>query len=208
MKFTLSDLKREIEGPQNISEVDSNELKEQIRVTTAGLQSKAITERNPVIFKSMVKYLAETKLKCRKKGLLYFGNPGTGKTFAAKVIAAFRDLHFYTCEELESKYEKSPDAFWEIIKERKDIVIDDLGTEKTRSDYGAKFELMGKALSERHKLFEQYGVKTIITSNLSGPKNEEGKSIEDRYTTRIYSRLHQMCECVNAAGKDLRRFKG
>ena len=199
MKFTLSDLKREIEGPQNISEVDSNELKEQIRVTIAGLQSKAITERNTAIYKSMVKYLAETKLKCRKKGLLYFGNPGTGKTFAAKVIAAFRDLHFYTCEDLEAKYEKSPDAFWEIIKERKDIVIDDLGTEKTRSDYGAKFELMGKALSERHKLFEQYGVKTIITANMSGD------DIKERYTERIYSRFFQMCECVNATGKDLRR---
>ena len=199
MKFTLSDLKREIEGPQNISEVDSNELKEQIRVTIAGLQSKAILERNPAIYQSMVKYLAETKLNCRKKGLLYFGNPGTGKSFAAKVIAAFRDLHFYTCEELESKYEKSPDAFWEIIRERKDIVIDDLGTEKTRSDYGAKFELMGKALSERHKLFEQCGVKTIITANMSGD------DIKERYTERIYSRFFQMCECVNATGKDLRR---
>lgn len=199
MKFTLADIKREIEGPKNIVEISDDQLNDQIQCTIEGLSSEGIIERNPAIYKSMVKYLAETKLDSRRKGLLYFGNSGTGKSFAAKVISTFRGINYHTCGDLETKYERSTDAFWEVIRENKDIIIDDLGTEKTRHDYGNKFELMAKALEERHRLFERYGTKTIITANMSGD------DIKNRYTERIYSRFFQMCECINATGKDLRR---
>lgn len=194
----MSDLKRELKGPQNIEEVSIEAINDQILVTIQGLESKGILERNTKIYTAMVQYLAETKLNCRRKGLLLFGQCGTGKSFAAKVITSFRDLHYYTCRDLEKKYEKSDTHFWEMMSERKDIVIDDLGTESTRNDFGSKFELFANAIDERHRLFEQYGTRTIITTNLSG------EDIKARYTERIYSRICQMCECINSAGDDLR----
>lgn len=198
MKFKLSDLKRELEGPAELQPVSLQAVNEQILITIKALKSNSIVERNTVIFDGMVKYMAETKLKCRRKGLFLFGNTGTGKTFAAKVISSYRDIHLYTCRDLEAKYKKSETHFWEIIKDRKDIIIDDLGTEKTRNEYGIKFELFEEALDERHKLFEQYGTKTIVTANMSG------EAIKERYSERIYSRIRSMCECINATGKDLR----
>jgi len=198
VKFKLSDIKREIEGPQELQEVSIEAINERILNTIQVLADKSIKERNTVIFAGMVQYLAETKLKCRRKGLFLFGNTGTGKTFAAKVISSYRDIHLYTCRDLEAKYEKSNTHFWEIIKDRKDIIIDDLGTEDAKNDYGVKFELFEKAIDERHLLFEKYGTRTIITSNLSG------EAIKERYSERIYSRIRSMCECINATGKDLR----
>ena len=201
MKFKLTDIKRELEGPQELQEVSIEAINEQILKTIDALRSGSIVERNTHIFVALTHYLAETKLKCRRKGLFLFGNTGTGKTFAAKVISSYRDIHLYTCRDLEAKYKKSETHFWEIIKDRKDIIIDDLGTEDAKNDYGVKFELFEKAIDERHLLFEQYGTRTIITSNLSG------EAIKERYSERIYSRIRSMCECINATGKDLRLDK-
>lgn len=198
MKFSMDDIKRELKAPQDEQQVSIQAINEQILTTISGLESKSILERNAAIYKSMVGYLAETKLNCRKKGLFLFGGTGTGKTFSVKVIASFRDLHLYTCKHLEKVYEDSTEAFWQIIKERKVIIIDDLGTEKESNNYGVKSEIMEDALYERHRLFEQHGIRTIITTNL----NKE--AIIKKYDERIYSRLRQMCECINAVGEDLR----
>ena len=198
MKFKLSDIEKELKKPQKGEKPSLQAINDQISQTVQGLRSKSILERNPAIFKVMVQYLAETKLDCREKGILYFGATGTGKTFSAKVIAAFRDIGFYDCNDMIRKYQDHKPSFWQIIDERKDIIIDDLGAEPTINDYGMKFELFSQALTKRHQLFESYGTKTIITTNLSGD------AIKERYSERIYSRFKQMCECVNATGEDLR----
>lgn len=198
MKFTLSDIKREIESRHSIVEVDAEIINKQIHVTTQWLSDKGVQPRNIDIFNCMIKYISEVKLNCRNKGLFLFGSVGTGKSFAVKVISSCNKIQFYTCRELEKMFEACPEHFWEVIRERKEIIIDDLGTEDERNDYGTKFELMERALDERHKIFESMGIRTIITTNLSSDV------IKERYSERIYSRLRQMCECVNATGRDLR----
>jgi DNA replication protein DnaC len=198
MKFTMSQLRKEIEGHSGPQQIDQSLINEQIQKTIQGLSKESILPRNKAIFNSMVKYLAETKLEVRHKGLLYFGNCGAGKSFALKVIAAFRDIRYYDCEDLQERFNQSDKGFWEIIEDKKDIIIDDLGTEEAKNDFGIKFELFEKAIYKRHKMFEDYKIKTIIATNL------DGAGIEKRYDKRIYSRLRQMCECVNATGKDLR----
>lgn len=199
MRFTLSQLRREIERHVEPHKIDQNLIDEQIHKTVQGLAEESILPRNKAIFNSMVKYLAETKLEARHKGLLYFGNCGAGKSFALKVIAAFRDIRYYDCEDLQERFNRDKQGFWEIIEDRKDIIIDDLGTEETKNDFGIKFELLEKVIYKRHKMFEDFKIKTIIATNLNGDE------IEKRYDKRIYSRLHQMCECINASGEDLRR---
>jgi len=199
MKFSMNDLKREIERAVKPIEVDAVRLDTQIRAVTRWLHGKGVRSLNIDIFNCMVKYISEVKLDYRIKGLFLFGSVGTGKSFAAKMISTSYRLQFYTCRDLQDKYENCPEHFWEIIRERKEIVIDDLGTEDERNDYGTKFELMEMALDERHKIFESMGIRTIITTNLSP------EDIEERYSPRIYSRIIQMCECINATGEDLRR---
>ena len=199
MKFTMNDIKREMSKAVKPIEVDADKLGEQIRAVTQWLADKDIEPLNIDIFDCMIKYISEVKLNYRTKGLFLFGSVGTGKSFAAKVISSCYKIRFYTCRSLEFIYETAPDNFWEIMRERKEIIIDDLGTEDERNDYGTKFELMEMALDERHKIFENMGIRTIITTNLSP------EAIEERYSPRIYSRIIQMCECVNATGKDLRR---
>jgi len=181
MKFKLSDIEKEIKKPLRAEQPNIEAINEQIQNTIKGLESKLILERNAVIYTAMVQYLAETKLNCREKGILYFGATGTGKTFSSKVIAAFRDIEFYNCNDLIREYQDNKEAFWQIIDERKDIIIDDLGAEPTINDYGIKFELFSQALTKRHQLFESHGVRTIITTNLSGD------AIKERYSERIYS---------------------
>ena len=194
----MSQLRKEIKRHTEPQQADQKEIDEQIHKTIQGLAEERILPRNKAIFDSMVKYLAETKLEARHKGLLYFGNCGAGKSFALKVIAAFRDVRYYDCEDLQNRFVENPKGFWQIIEDEKDIIIDDLGTEETKNDFGIKFEIFEKAIYKRHKMFEDSKIKTIIATNLDGPE------IESRYDKRIYSRLRQMCECVNATGQDLR----
>ena len=199
MKFKFLDIERELKAQEKKPEVSTEEVNGQILHTIEVLMEKGIYEKNPKIFTGMVHYLAETKLNCRKKGLLLFGQTGTGKTFAAKIIAAFRDINFFTSDDLMRIYQSNKDSFWEIIDEKKDLIIDDLGAEPTMNDFGMRFELFAQAITARHRLYEYRGIRTIITTNLSG------QAIKERYSERIYSRLRQMCETINATGEDLRQ---
>jgi DNA replication protein DnaC len=198
MKFKLTDIEKEINIANNPSEVDSNAISEQNRFTTCELQKRHIIAYNPSVFHPMVNFLSETKLKVRKLGLLYFGKVGTGKTFSAKVLSAFRGYQFYHADELVLTHISNPDHFWELMSENKTIIIDDLDAEPERVDYGSRYELLGQAIQKRYRLWQQYGTLTIITTNLSG------KQLEARYSSRLYSRIKQMCECVNTTGEDLR----
>jgi len=198
MKFTLEQIRRELKGPSDEQKVTEDQISKQIGLTIQGLTTEGILPRNKAIFDAMVKYLAETKLETREKGLFYFGNCGTGKSFALKVISAFRRIRYFSCEDLQEKFDRSSVGFWETIEERNDIIIDDLGTEETKNDFGIKFELFEKVIYKRHRMFEERGFKTILATNLSAD------AIKERYDNRIYSRLRQMCECINAEGKDLR----
>ena len=203
MKFKIHDIERELKKQEEVQEVSTQELNDQIMKTIEALSKKGIVEKNPKIFNSMVKYLAETYLEeknigKRQKGILYFGEIGTGKSFAVKVIAAFRGIHFYTCDELFRIYQANKESFWHIIDEKKDLILDDLGAEATMHDYGMRFELFANAITARHRLFESRGIRTLITTNLSG------QAIKERYSERIYSRLRHMCDCICATGEDLR----
>ncbi len=189
---------REVKRSSNISEVSAKAVDEQIHTTTSRLKEKGIEPRNKQIFNYMVKYMAETKLDCRKNGLFLFGTTGTGKSFAAKVISSVRNIHYYCADELVRIYQENKEQFWGIIEDPSDLVIDDLGDENTVNDYGTKFELLGEALKVRHRMYEDRGHKTIITCNMNG------EAIKERYSERIYSRIRQMCECVNCHGDDLR----
>jgi len=194
----LNDLK----DRENRPKVDAETINDEIRISTAKLLEAGLTARNPVIFDAMVLYLAETKLECRRKGLLICGGVGTGKTTALEMIAAIRRLHIYYADELLRDFVDSSTAFWEKMDVREDIVIDDLGDEVTLNHYGNKSEKMAEVIISRYRIFQSCGARTLITTNLTV------KEINERYGRRVYSRLIEMCQLAGVSnGVDLRRDK-
>ncbi len=198
MKINIDRFINNTNSRDNTPQVNATAINTKLQETVSNLKDRGLESRNDTIFNAMALYLAETSLGCRREGLLFSGGVGAGKTWAGKVIAGFRGLQFYTSDELLRWYLADREAFWEAMDEKKTIVIDDLGDEVTCNDYGNKSEVMGQLIVSRYRLYENHAVRTIITSNLTG------KDIAKRYGARVYSRLKDMCKCVNVKGDDLR----
>ena len=142
------------------------------------------------------------------KGLVISGAFGCGKTVAAKAI--YPNAWAVYCAE-----RWSVDGVIEDIKERqpdgwdRDVILDDLGADTPRSDYGIIIDPLGEFIIKRHRDW-QYWVasgadmtkrrgKTIITTNLTMD------AILERYKERVFSRLSQMCVHVEMKGGDKRK---
>jgi len=198
MKFSLNDVEREVKKRENRPEVDSKAINDQCANTVAELSKRSILPPNKAICESLVKFMAETKLEVREKGLFLIGGTGTGKTVALKIISAFRRYPVFYCDRLVSRYMSNKKSFPEIFEHEKDIIIDDLGAEVTINDFGMKFELLTQIITDRHRLFTERGYLTLFSTNLN--KDE----FVSRYGQRVYSRIKQMCEPVVCDGQDLR----
>ena len=202
MKFQLRDIEKEIKRPQEAQKVDSNAINEASAKVVRELSKRAILPPNKAISENLVKYLAETKLNARTKGLFLLGGTGTGKTVALKIISAFRGIPVFYADDLVQKYMANKESFKEMFLHEKDIIIDDLGSEVTVNDYGMKFELLSQIITTRHRAFCEYGHLTNFSTNLNRDE------FTSRYGVRIYSRIKQMCEPVLCKGDDLRVIKG
>lgn len=198
MKFSLNDIEREVKKRENRPEIDSDAINKQCAKVIAELTKRSILPPNKAISESLVKFMAETKLEVREKGLFLLGGTGTGKTVALKIVSAFRKYPVFYCDRLVSRYLANKKTFSEIFEYEKDIIIDDLGAEVTINDFGMKFELLTQIITDRHRLYTERGYLTLFSTNL----NKDDFIL--RYGQRVYSRIKQMCEPVLCDGQDLR----
>lgn len=139
-----------------------------------------------------------------KKGFFVHGNTGCGKTTMLKAVLGVPYEPIYpeqwltqkpivtSCITVVSDYNKYKDLGDYLRRER---YFDDLGSEP-KQDYAGK---------EGSHLFEQVielryvnAVKTHFTSNL------DMEQIKQRYGTRVFSRLHEMCHVIEYKDKDWR----
>lgn len=149
------------------------------------------------------------------KGILLMGNVGTGKTeimrffqknkkgcFSIKSCIEVADEFSYYKGEIDDVYSTpikkplhDPDVFFQS---EMGYCFDDLGTEEIKNDYGNKKNVMADVLMAiyQKKNFGRYH----ITTNL-GSKEE----IEDKYGTRINSRLREMFNVFVLSGSDRRK---
>jgi len=164
--------------------------------------------------------MAEMEIDPRK-GIILIGNPGSGKSILFRTLRdvlesrheiqldgrtlfesrLFRRCNLYTCEHMAKLFMAKGEVGLEpfskgaVHRNGRDKVLkhacfDDLGAEELRNVYGNKKEVMVDIIQERYDLFLEHGLLTHFTSNLNP------QEIENRYSSRIRSRIRQMCNVI------------
>lgn len=136
------------------------------------------------------------------KGLLFYGNTGTGKTYAACEIAnALIDKGYPVLvtnfarilNTLQGTFEKQ--EYLDGFNNFQLLVIDDLGIER---DTAFAKEQVYNVIDSRYRS----GLPMIITTNLTMEKIKNPEDIENR---RIYDRILERCFPIEVGGGSRRR---
>ncbi len=145
------------------------------------------------------------RLAAENMGMMFLGNVGTGKTFAACCIANALIEKGYsawvvTASDLiraAGSFGTSEETFFKLC-EVDLLIVDDIGTQSnSEHNLGLLFDVIDK----RYKA----GKPLVITSNLTA---ENLRNAPNMGLKRIYDRLIEMCSCpispVVLTGKSLR----
>jgi DNA replication protein DnaC len=125
-------------------------------------------------------------------GLLLTGAVGRGKTFLIQCLYKRAPQH---AQEDICSWGMAGINDWYSWWDGRVCVIDDLGSERTATEYGAKEEIMRLVIGHRA---ERQTAPTHITTNLSA------EQISDRYGDRTLSRILGMCRPFTLTGRDWR----
>jgi DNA replication protein DnaC len=180
---------------------------EQIQAARIRLLDAGYDDREKTAFEALATFAAFRRLKANRRGLLLWGPPGTGKTFAASALHLPRVVT--ACEIVERWRENerscgewlNPQRFDVVPDGYLDLTIDDLGEEEVLNLYGNKFDALATVICERYVLWQRGAGKTYITTNLRPDK------LKARYGSRVYSRLMEICSWIEFSGAD-RRLEG
>lgn len=152
------------------------------------------------------KYVANFETMLEKgKGLLFFGNVGTGKTHAAACIAnALIDeaipVHMTNFATIRNKVQgmyEGRQEYFDKLNSYPLLILDDLSAE-SKSEFMQ--EIVYNVIDGRYRA----GLPVIITTNLT---SEELKNPAELTNQRTFSRLLEMCIPVEVTGNDKRRAR-
>ena len=158
---------------------------------------------NEKITKAAQRYVDNfSELRKSGKGLLLYGNTGTGKTYTACEIAnALIDKGYPVLvtnfarilNTLQGTFEKQ--EYVDSFNRYQLLVIDDLGIER---DTAYAKEQVFNIIDSRYRS----GLPMIITTNLTMEKIKNPEDIENR---RIYDRILERCFPIEVGGSSRRR---
>lgn len=185
--------------------------------------ARKVTERgydlnsSPESYKTIFRWIAQYCLSIHdnalppQKGLLICGNPGTGKTVAAKFISHFCQIQMYTMKALDEEWAKGPEGckydYDMAFDWKSPVIIDDLGTEPRSKHYGTA-PCVDYLLPKLYENWSYTGKPVVITTNLVlSDKPDMKQSIFAVYGERIYSRFSEMFTTVTMTGADRRAVK-
>lgn len=186
---------RAVQGLKRLSLMDD-------KLSGARLNTFSETDDNSKLLKIIKSYISNfDKMYKENQGLILYGSVGTGKSYAAAVIAN---------ELLEKKVPVVMTSFikilkdvgtfddnerLELIKNAKLLIIDDLGAERG-TDYA--IEKVYDIIDSRYRSNKP----VILTTNLT---IEQMKSCDDIRYSRIYDRIFEMCYPVKVNGFSWRK---
>jgi DNA replication protein DnaC len=161
----------------------------------------------PEITAAMKAYVNNfSTLRKDAKGLLLYGNVGTGKTFhAACVVNALIDRGYPCLMTNFSRLANEISGMWEGKQEYLDglgrfalVAIDDLGVERDT-------EYMNEHATTIIDCLYRSKVPVIVTSNYTPKQLTEDCEIRKR---RVYDRLLERCHPIKVDGASRRKEKG
>lgn len=155
------------------------------------------------IAENYVKYFQENGRK--SKGLLLFGNVGSGKTYAAACIAnALIDAGHSVCMTNFSRIGNTVQglfdgrqAYYDGFNKFDLLIIDDLSAER-KTEYMQ--EIVFNVIDARYRA----GLPIIITTNLTADELKKPDEIKNQ---RTFSRLFEMCYVKEVKYHDRRKQK-
>ena len=173
------------------------------KLRDARLNTFEQTADNARLYKIVCRYIENfEEMYERNQGLLLYGSVGSGKSYAAAVIA--NELlekkvpvimtSFVKLLEKAENFEKNSDELARINR-AKLLIIDDLGTERGT---GFALEKVYKFIDSRYMAKKPL----ILTSNLT---LDDMKACEDIKYSRIYDRIFEMCYPVPVNGFSWRK---
>ena len=141
----------------------------------------------------------------RNQGLLFWGDVGTGKTFAAACIAnALLNKRvpvvmtsFVKLLEGVQGFKEDEDKLLSKLNRAKLLIIDDLGAERS-TDFA--LEKVYNIIDSRYRA----KLPMILTTNLD---LEEMKRVTDIRYSRIYDRIFEVCYPVKFTGPSFRKVE-
>lgn len=161
-------------------------------------------------FGLLVQAYHDLKTGENKKGLILIGGVGCGKTMAISALFGFNRVYdltdSMTLAKLEPYEEYNGDFLetaWWPIKKKNNIILDDLGNESFKNDYGKKVDVVGEFILQFYaKSYKSRdsNARLFATSNLSCEK------LLERYGSRVTDRLFEMVNTINMTGNSKRIF--
>ena len=162
---------------------------------------------SPAIAEAMKAYVENFReFRKRGKGLLLYGDVGTGKTFlAACVVNALIDKGYPCLMTNFSRLNNKISGMWDGKQEYIDslsefalVAIDDLGVERDS-------EYMNEQVTTIIDGLYRAGVPMIITTNYTPKQLTEVKDIRKR---RVFDRMLERCHPVKVDGESRRKEQG
>lgn len=149
----------------------------------------------------------ESNLFPTDRGIYLSGYVGVGKTALFDTIQeltrdAFNKNYFRTFEASRIALIRNEEEFSQALNYSGAALYDDLGSEpESVKIYGSEILPMVEIIMARYRLYQRKGVPTYFTSNFTI------EDLEEKYGTRITSRLTEMCSVLKLDGKDMRRIR-
>lgn len=170
--------------------------------TFANFQKTKDNERPLTIARRYVERFDE--MAAKNQGLMFYGNPGTGKTFIAACIAnaliekqvpvVVTSFVKLIGEIQNQSFDRSEEAMIQTLNRAKLLIIDDLGAERS-TDYA--LERVYNVIDSRYRSAKPL----ILTTNLT--LGQMQATADTRYG-RIYDRIFEMCYPVEMKGESWR----
>ena len=195
--------KKDQEADERISRLRRLSLMDE-KFNDATFENFSVTKANERNFRFCRNYAKQYEvMMVKNQGLLFYGDVGTGKSFAAACIA--NDLmsrgisvvmtsFVKILEALDDRSERETDII-NRVNSAKLLIIDDLGTERSTS-YG--LEKVYNIIDTRYRK----KLPMILTTNIDVA---EMKSETDIRYSRIYDRIFEVCYPLPFAGTNWRK---